>query len=243
MEKAIVSGTENTQTHIPVLNKGYVRYVDHMGSDLSVTAAARASFDKVSTEWNEKEERLLKFLIREGHTSTLRHATMSLEIYAPLIVARQWWKHVVASSHLDDQVAHNESSRRYITEEPEFYLPAEDEWRSAPENRKQGSGPVLDSLRGDDLTGRLTAFQEEGLRLYNMAMSNGVAPEQARLFLPAYGLMVRWRWTFSLGAGLHFLHQRLAHDAQSEIRDYAVAVKDILAERFPVAVETTLEGV
>lgn len=241
-----MSGTTNTnlpEGYIRVLDKGYVGYVDHMGSDLSVTAAARVSFNKTSIEWNEKEDRLLKFLIREGHTSPLRHATISLEIYAPLIIARQWVKHVVASSHLDDQFAHNESSRRYITEEPEFYVVQPDEWRSAPENRKQGSGAPIESWTGNQFTDLLVNTYDLGLARYTEAMESGIAPEQARLFLPAYALYVRWRWTFSLGAGLHFLHQRLAHDAQSEIRTYALAVKDILAVHFPKSVEATLEFV
>ena len=230
-------------TKIDVLDKGYVRYDKHMGDDLDVINSAKVSFDRSSATFEEREARLLAFLVRDEHTSTFRHSAVTLEVYAPLLTARQWFKYAVASSHLEDQFGWNESSRRYITENVEYHLPGPDEWRSAPENKKQGSGPVLPEKEGQILTNHLIQVQNEGLENYEHAMSMGVAPEQARLFLPAYGLMVRWRWTFSLGAGLHFLHQRLAHDAQSEIRDYAVAVKDILEPLFPNAVASTLEKI
>jgi thymidylate synthase (FAD) len=224
---------------IDVLDRGYVRYDKHMGDDLDVVNSAKVSFDRASATFEEKEARLLAFLVRDGHTSTFRHSAVTLEVYAPLIVARQWWKYAVASSHVEDQLGWNESSRRYLTENVEFYLP--DEWRSAPENKKQGSGERLREWDETYLHSQLFEIQRKGLSLYEEALATGAAPEQARLFLPAYGLYVRWRWTFSLGAGLHFLQQRLAHDAQSEIRDYAEAVKTILAEHFPKAVESTLE--
>lgn len=225
---------------IDVLDKGYVRYIKHMGDDLDVVNTAKASFDRASLTFEEKEARLLAFLVREEHTSTFRHSAITLEVYAPLLVARQWWKYVVASTHVDDQNGWNESSRRYITEDVEFYLPWDDQWRSAPENKKQGSGETIDPSVGKDFTSWLYMYQDQGHDLYDRAIGAGIAPEQARLFLPAYGLYVRWRWTFSLGAGLHFLHQRLAHDAQKEIFWYAEAVRDVLSEHFPVSVQETL---
>lgn len=72
------------------LDKGYIRLVDVMGSDLTIVNAARVSYDKASDELNNKDVRLIKFLLREGHTSPFRHANMQFEIYAPLMVARQW---------------------------------------------------------------------------------------------------------------------------------------------------------
>jgi thymidylate synthase (FAD) len=73
-----------------VLDKGYVRLVDVLGSDLTPVNAARVSYDKESSELSDKDERLLKFLAREGHTSPFRHAMLQFEVYAPLMVARQW---------------------------------------------------------------------------------------------------------------------------------------------------------
>jgi thymidylate synthase (FAD) len=223
---------------INVLDKGYVRLVNVMGSDLSVANSARVSYDKESTELSEKDARLIRFLAREGHTSPFRHATLQFEMYAPLMVARQHWKYVVGSDHTMD--AWNESSRRYITEEPTFYIPKEDEWRKAPENSKQGSGgPLQDVLEYHEMGELQHVYErhiEESMRLYEKSIELGMAPEQARLFLPAYGMYVRYYWTASLQSVAHFLQQRLAHDSQVEIQEYAKAVKALAEPHFPVSI-------
>ena len=219
---------------INVLDKGYVRLVDSMGSDLSIVNAARVSYDKEVTELSDRDSKLINFLIREKHTSPFRHAAMTFEVYAPLVIARQWWKYAVASSHVDDQNGWNESSRRYITEDEEFYIPSPNQWRSKPENSKQGSGQPIDSDDGHNYTEYLISHIDNGKRLYQQAMNEGIAPEQARLFLPAYSMYVRWRWTTSLQGVMTFLEQRLPHDAQSEIRDYADAVLQLSKGSFPV---------
>lgn len=230
-----------TTTKINVLDHGYVRLVDVMGSDVTVVNAARVSYDKATDVLREKDERLIRFLARNGHTSPFRHATLQFEVYAPLMVARQWYKYAVSSAHLESQNAWNESSRRYVTEEPTFYVPKVNEWRSAPENKKQGSGdPIDDFLIAEETTYRLEEYIKEGVRLYEKAMELGVAPEQARLFLPAYGMYVRWYWTASLQSVAHFLAQRLEHDAQYEIQQYAKAVHELAREKFPVALPELL---
>ncbi|WP_088322554.1 FAD-dependent thymidylate synthase [Bacillus cereus] len=220
---------------INVLDKGYVRLVDTMGCDLSVVNSARVSYDKESTELTDKDIRLIKFLTREGHMSPFRHATLQFEIYAPLMVARQHWKYIVGSDHTMD--AWNESSRRYVTEEPTFYIPQSNEWRSAPENSKQGSGDVVGGLIGQVATTELLDYVERGEQLYNDAIESGICAEQARLFLPAYGMYVRYYWTASLQSVVHFLNQRLAHDAQVEIQAYAKAVLELTKEQFPVSID------
>ena len=220
-------------TKVNVLDKGYVRLVDTLGNDLSVVNAARVSYDKEATEFSPKDARLIDFLIREGHTSPFRHAALTFEVYAPLFVARQWWKYAVASSHVDDQNGWNESSRRYITESEEFYVPSASSWRSKPENSKQGSGEPINASSGFYYTNKLNDTITEGVRLYQEAMSDNIAPEIARLFLPAYAMYVRWRWTVSLQGVMTFLDQRLEHDAQKEIQDYAFAVKDLAHGAFP----------
>lgn len=238
---------------INCLDKGYVRLQKFMGDDLDPVNSAKVSFAKESTEFGEKEARLLAFLQREEHSSVFRHSALTFEIYAPLFVARQWFKYMVASTHLEDQNGWNESSRRYVTETPEFYVPGADEWRSAPDNRKQGSGTPIEAYGdqhdnsrnwmenpeyGEDFTDLLSVYIKQGVELYDKAMEKNVAAEQARLFLPAYGLYVRWRWTVSLGALMHFLQQRLEHDAQKEIQDYAKAVWELTHEKFPVCMDT-----
>ena len=225
---------------IDVLDKGYVRLVDVMGSDLTVANSARVSYDKESKELTEKDIRLIKFLARENHTSPFRHAILQFEVYAPLMVARQWFKYIVGSSHLeptgDNMTAWNESSRRYITEEPTFYIPKQGEWRSAPENSKQGSGEPIDIKIGEQHTKALMNYVKLGEDLYEQALHNGICAEQARLFLPAYGMYVRWYWTASLQSVAHFLNQRLAHDAQKEIQEYAEAVYELTKPHFPVSI-------
>jgi thymidylate synthase (FAD) len=218
---------------ISVLDKGYVRLVDQLGNDTSVVNAARVSYDKESKGFDEKDSRLLQFLIREGHTSPFRHAALTFEVYAPLFVARQWWKYAVSSTHVEEQNGWNESSRRYVTESEEFYVPQSQEWRSKPENSKQGSGEPINTDSGADYTQLLNLTIQNGVKAYQAAMEDGVAPEQARLFLPAYGMYVRWRWTVSLQGVIAFLDQRLGHDAQLEIQEYAKAVRNLSAQAFP----------
>ena len=226
---------KNEEKIFYVLNNGYVRLVDVMGSDLSVVNAARASFAKESKEMTVQDGRLLDFLVRENHMSPFRHAFATFEFKAPLMVARQHWKYVVGSDHTMD--SWNESSRRYITMDPEFYIPTKDQWRLAPDNKKQGSGGPIDPWTGSLLTQQLEDYISQGEALYNMAMENGVAAEQARLFLPAYGMHVIYRWSASLQSIALFLNQRLAEDSQKEIQEYARAVYSLIVEKFPVSIE------
>jgi thymidylate synthase (FAD) len=226
---------------VSVLDEGYVRLVDTLGDDLSIVNAARVSYDKESTEFTERDGKLINFLLREKHTSPFRHAALTFEVYAPLFVARQWWKYAVASSHVDEQNGWNESSRRYVTEDEKFYIPLPHEWRSKPENSKQGSGQPVDEQIGAKHFQRLAEMVVAGTEAYHDAMNDGVAPEIARLFLPAYGMYVRWRWTVSLQGVLTFLDQRLEHDAQYEIQKYAEAVLGLTKEAFPQTIAALYE--
>jgi thymidylate synthase (FAD) len=239
-------------TTIHVLDKGSVTLVDYMGGDLSVVNAARASYGKEKFELDEKDVRLIKFLAREGHTSPFRHATVSFNIKAPMMVARQWFKYRVGSVHSEDSAevlglsynngdddgfddslhARNEASRRYITLDTEFYLPEPDEWRGKPANSKQGSGAIVPIPIGTSFSTKLLNFYEKAEALYEEALEAGICAEQARLFLPMYGLYTSWRWTTSLMAVAHFLNQRLEHDAQKEIQEYAKAVYQLVKPLF-----------
>jgi thymidylate synthase (FAD) len=166
--------------------------------------------------------------------SPFRHAFMTFEFKAPLMVARQHWKYVVGSDHTMD--SWNESSRRYVTMEPEFYLPSNEEWRLAPDDKKQGSGGPVDPLTGAFLSDELSLLIEKGEAMYRSAMEYGVAPEQARLFLPAYGMYVIYRWSCSLQSLALFLNQRLGEDSQKEIQYYAEAVLQLSKEKFPISI-------
>jgi thymidylate synthase (FAD) len=229
-----------------VLDKGYVRLVNSWGTELDIANSARVSYDKESKLREDgslalRDQSLIQFLIRDKHDSTLRHCGFTFEVYAPLMVARQWYKHAVASTHVEDQLGWNESSRRYVTENEEFYLPKGNQWRSKPENSKQGSGELLSSDIGGWFTNKLFDTIESGNKLYQQAMDAGVAPEQARLFLPAYGMYVRWRWTTSLNSALRFLTLRQGRGAQSEIIDYANIIGELVKEKFPVTTKAWKE--
>lgn len=228
--------TEIPDDAIPVLDHGYVRFEDSMGNDLKVVNAAKASFAKKSLEFGKNEKGLMNYLKREKEYSPFRHALITFEVRAPLMIARQWWKYVVGSDHTMD--AWNEASRRYVTEEPQYHVP---EWRAAPASRKQGSmtfvspSGELETMLNFQ-TRRLEERQLQSAQDYNDAIEAGIAPEQARVFLLAYGLYVQWWWTGSLQSILHFLDERLAENAQSAMHEYAIVVRRIAQEYFPVSI-------
>jgi thymidylate synthase (FAD) len=226
---------------IDFLHGGYVILHDTMGNDLTVANSARVSYNKKKDVMDDKDARLIEFLAREGHTSPFRHTSLQFEVYAPLIVARQHWKHIIGSGFQDPFVAWNESSRRYVTEECEFYIPNPMEWRTKPANSKQGSGEPLPIKQGDYWTKQLQEFTKQGQAMYESAMDAGVAPEQARLFLPAYSMFVRYYWTGSLQGVAHFLKLRLPEDAQYEIRVLAEGVKELTQEVFPISLDALLK--
>ena len=218
---------------IPVLDKGYIRLVNVLGTELDIVNAARLSYDNKSTLLGEKDIKLLNFLIKEDHTSPFRHVHLSLEFKAPLMVARQHWRHIVGASTLEDGTPFSELSRRYVRGSEEFYIPFVDQWRSAPENSKQGSGGPVSTDVGAKCLQRLRASVERGIRDYEEALSDGVAPEQARMLLPAYAMYTKYLWTPSLHAALNFIKMRSAEDSQYEIREYSLALEEIIKDSFP----------
>lgn len=221
---------------IDILDKGYVRYIKHWGSDMDIVNAARVSFDKEITNMTEKDSKLIKYLVEHQHKSPFRHSGITFEVYAPMMVKNQWIKHQVASIHKEAQDGWNESSRRYITETPEFYIP---NWRYAPDNMKQGSGGFVEeenTLKALDT--RLNDYIATGLMLYEEAMDSGIAAEQARAFLPAYPMYIRWRWSVSVDAIINFLTLRLDEHSQYEIREYAKAIYSIFEPLFPETAKT-----
>lgn len=233
---------------IKVLDHGSVELVDWMGDDLRVANAARASMQKYHEQFTPADARLLAFLAKSEHTSPFRHAVVTVAIEAPLREARQFFKHRIGGDHTGDSFEHlgegngddggpdisqgrNEASRRYVTLPPIFHVPTI--WRGAPANAKQGSaGQVADDVAAKH-TRRLREIQQIGLAAYEDALADGVAAEQARLFLPAYGMYTHWWWTASLAGMIWFLQLRLHETAQSEIREYARAIATLVEPHFP----------
>jgi thymidylate synthase (FAD) len=212
-----------------------VEYLDHLGSDLTVVNAARVSFNKEHTEFDHATDRgLIKYLARHNHWSPFAHCSASFRVKAPIFVARQLVKHTVGFSW-------NEVSRRYVDEEPEFYIP--EVWRKKAENVKQGSSeePVdlspIEDMEGDN--GSLF-LPEEATRVcldtYQAMLDVGVCPEQARMVLPQ-NTMTEWIWTGTLYAWARMCQLRLDSHTQKETREVAQLVSHTMQELFPVSWE------
>jgi thymidylate synthase (FAD) len=236
-----------SETFYSVLNCGHVEYVDHMGSDLTVVNAARVSFNKES-DWGvdeaakkrltdsgsrfdenelrvlpQKDERLIAYLAKHKHWTPFAHPQITLRIKAPIFVRTQLFKHKVGFTE-------NEVSRRYVTDEPQFYTP---DWRAAPtDGAKQGSSDFMDGADAYELDKMYNRVVLDALDVYNRLLAEGVAPEQARSILPQ-GTYTEWWWTGSLSAYARVYAQRSDAHAQWEVQEYAKAISEIIAPLFP----------
>lgn len=216
---------------------------ERWGNDLDVVNAARVSFSKKS-DWDRSNEKrfqeqgitynlklkdgdvkLINYLAKHKHFSPFNHSFLSFRIKAPIFVARQLVKHKF--------MPWNEVSRRYVDEEPEFYFP--NDWGSKAENVKQGAGERFI----DDVIGRYEV--ERMLKLYNHALHTGMAPEDARMFLPQ-NMMSEWIWSGTLGAFCDMLVLRLDPHTQHQSRIVANKIKELIEPVFPVSLKARLEN-
>ena len=218
-----------------------VTYVDHMGSDLSVVNAARVSFGKKSEahSWAwadegakslkgrpmmpvlvEKDTKLIYYLAKHKHMSPFGHAFASFHVKAPVFVARQLVKHKF--------LRWNEISRRYVDDDPEFYVP--DVWRGKSEDKKQGSEGVVDAIRPSFIRNMMESSQED----YQYLIDKGVCPEQARMILPQ-SMMTEWYWSGSLDAFSDMCRLRCASDTQEETQCVSQKIALKMGELFPVS--------
>jgi thymidylate synthase (FAD) len=116
--------------------------LDSMGNSLSVVNDARQSFAAESAEWTDRDGKLLRYLAKHHHTSPFRGVVFKWSVKAPLFIARQWWKHTIASTFVDDQLGWNEKSFRYCAaDEAEFYIPTEF-LQQSDNNRQASAGPL-----------------------------------------------------------------------------------------------------
>jgi thymidylate synthase (FAD) len=143
---------------------------------------------------------------------------------APIFVARQLVKHQVGG-------VWNEVSRRYVDDEPVFYVP--DVWRKTAENVKQGSSDEGHE-DGATILGQVSALTSEALNHYNWLLKKGVAPEQARMILPQ-NTMTSWYWTGSLMFFHRVFKQRTDPHAQKETQEVAFQIGEICEQLFPVS--------
>ena len=213
-----------------------VKYKDHMGDDLSVANAARVSFGKQTKAieiypttideqlvtipfTNVKDRHLIEYLAKHDHWTPFAHTSITFYIKSPIFIARQLGKHQVG-------LVWNEISRRYVSSEPEFYLPQE--WRLAAEDKKQGS--LDETIKYDDAI----QVQEIALQHYQSMLEKGIAPEQARMVLPQ-STYTEWYWTGSLYAFARICKLRLQPDAQKETRYIAQLISDRCDQLFPIS--------
>jgi thymidylate synthase (FAD) len=223
---------EGNPKKIDVLDKGFVKYIDHMGSDLMVVNAARVSFAKESS-WeyadshapvpslSNKDQKLIKYLAANKHWTPFAHSSICLHIKAPISIRTQLFKHKVGFTE-------NEVSRRYVTDEPEYYIP---QWRNAPtDGAKQGSSNFMTGTAA--IEERYRNSCDDAIDAYKQLLSDGVAPEQARFVLPQ-GAYTEWWWTGSLSAYARVCNLRLDDHAQWEVREFATAISKIIEPLFP----------
>lgn len=210
---------------VKVHNDGFVRYISHLGDDLSVVNCARVSYNKKKDEFGEKDQKLLEYLWENEHTSPFRHQYVSFTIRAPIFVLRQWMKHTIGCSW-------NEQSARYTELRHGFFRPSI--WRVQDTNNKQSSlGEIVTPDTANDILDKTYNVIEKA---YNELLALGVCREQARIVLPV-GAYSECVWTASLQAIMHFLALRKASGAQSEIRDYAIAIETIVKQLFPTTID------
>ena len=208
-----------------------VNYINHCGSDLSVVDAARVSFNKVSElvsgELSNSDVKLITYLARHKHTSPFNHCFLTVRVKAPIFVARQLVKHKF--------MPWNETSRRYVQDEPEFYFP--DTWRGKADNVKQGSSNEAVMLP----LGSYLETIKNSLGNYQEALAFGCCAEQARMFLQQ-SLMTEWVWSGTLGAFCDMLKLRLDSHTQFETRVVAEKISDIVKNCFPVSHKALLQS-
>lgn len=206
---------------IDVLDKGWIELVDLMphpnaevSGDLAIVNAARVSFLGES-KGNERDKKLLFYLLRNHHTSPFEMVEFKFRVRAPLITWWQWARHRTWNF--------NAQSGRYTPfEENDFYVP--DVWRKQAKDNKQASEGQVTSEENAELTDDLIKHYEEGFRLYEKALQTGVSREMARLYLPGFSVYYTWVAKIDAHNLMHFLRLRMASDAQYEIRVYADAI-------------------
>ena len=200
-------------------------YIHHCGNDLTVANSARVSFAKESEleddAWGppklkEKDAKLIRYLAKHKHISPFGHCFASFHVKAPIFVARQLVKHSF--------LRWNEVSRRYVDDEPEFYVP--DVWRGRSADKKQGSeGEVK-------YEGPLGNYNQ--LDIYKELLRVGIAPEQARMVLPQ-STMTEWYWSGSLDAFARMANLRCKSDTQAETQEVAWAISLKMEDLFPIS--------
>jgi thymidylate synthase (FAD) len=217
---------------INVLDKGFVRYIDHMGSDQRICEAARISY-KAPSKGAKQDQKLINYLWKNKHTSPFEMVKLTLNIKMPIFVMRQYVRHRMQNL--------NEVSARYTELPNEFYIPTE--WRKQDTKNKQGS--IIENdwndkswymgihSKNQDLSAELENHCIASYELYQKMLNDGVAREMARMVLPV-NIYTEIYACWDMKNLLHFITLRDDGHAQSEIQEYGKAIKGICKELFPM---------
>ena len=212
--------------HVKVLGgQGWIGLVDHLGTETSIVNAARVSFGKMRTEMDERDGKLIRYLIANHHSSPLEHVVFTFLVHCPLFVRSQWHRHRTWS--------YNEISRRYTQEDITFYVP--DELREQAESDRQASVEAK-NIDQDACREMIRKQNQQAFEVYEKLLAAGVCREQARGVLPQNMMTTFWG-TVDLNNLIKFLQLRESPHAQMEIRVYADAIKQMLKPLFPHVAE------
>jgi len=228
---------------IPVLDRGFVRVVDYMGSDGAIVQAARVSYGKGTRRVSE-DRGLINYLMRHRHSTPFEMCEIKFHVKLPIFVARQWIRHRTANV--------NEYSARYSILDREFYLPAPEHLAAQSASNRQGRGDVLtgneaaevmrllerDAMQAYDDYERMLNAREDGTVID--PDRQGLARELARMNL-TLGFYTQWYWKIDLHNLLHFLSLRADPHAQYEIRAYADAMMNVVERWVPLAYEAFVQ--
>jgi len=216
-------------------NIGKIELVQSMGEDITVVNSARVSFGVEKNCLDDKDKKLINYLIKHQHTSTLEHNIATFRIKVPLFIRSQHHRHRTWS--------YNEISRRYTDVNMEFYIPQE--YRTQHKSNRQASNieekinPQMDSfpiLLESRLCNEAVDYHvQNSITLYNDMISKGIAREQARMILPQ-NLYTEYYATANLNNILKFISLRTHEGAQWEIQKLAVGMLNIIKELWPVTV-------
>jgi len=219
-----VTVDETTENTIDVLDRGFLALDGAFASDLAVVNAARVSFNIASEEMSERDEGLIRFLMRERHGTPFEHGYFRFLVKAPLFVVREHHRHRAGHSY-------NEWSGRYSKLEAEFYVP--DNVRT--QVGKPGAytfEPVEPGVR-DATREEIEAAAEAAFASYERMLDLGVAKEVARTVLPL-AMYTKYFWSCNPRSLMHFCSLRNSEHAQFEIREYARAAESFLERLMPV---------
>ena len=216
----------------PVLDDGFIRVIDYMGTDASIVQAARVSYG-VGTKKVSEDRNLIRYLLRHRHTTPFEMCELKLHVRVPMDCWRQWIRHRTASV--------NEYSTRYSVAVDACRTTQPDEWRLQSDINKQGSGDAISQELGEKLSKSESEFHAISKELYANRLECGVAREQARKDLPLSTYTEAY-WKVDLHNLLHFLSLRMDSHAQYEIREYAQLIgREIVSKWVPYTWEAFLE--